>query len=99
MGRSPRSSAARSAIQLPWRRFTLHPEGYFFLPPGFTWDRADPAAVFDAFPVRPSFSTFEEAVAALLPVVFPPLFAMSDPLVSVSDGLLSPTESTRKIDV
>lgn len=35
------------------------------LPPG-RWERAEPAALFDAFEVRPSRSTFDAALAAFL---------------------------------
>lgn len=71
---------ARRAPQSPHRdpRPNLHrdpdraPGGQRFppLPPfGARWDRALPAAVFDAFPVRPSRSTFDAALAAA-PLVF-----------------------------
>lgn len=44
---------------------------YFLpLPLPFFWDRALPAAAFDALLVRPSFSTLAAALAALVDVLF-----------------------------
>jgi len=41
-----------------------HPDSHFFL--GARWLSAEPAAVFDALLVRPSRSTLEAALAALM---------------------------------
>jgi hypothetical protein len=54
----------------PKRRSPLRVLPYLLLRlPLWRWLRALPAAVFDAFEVRPSRSTFDAALAAFLPVV------------------------------
>lgn len=55
--------------------------GYLPFDFGAAWLSADPAAVFDALPVRPSRSTFDAAFAAFWPVLrdAPIVFTSSRP--------------------